>query len=131
MKTVKIIIGVFLLVLFVSSCEELLEVTDISNESVELLAPSESTIVTQSNVNFSWNEVFEATKYRVQVAAPNFENAAQIVIDTTIVIDSTFTGNRITKSLVNSAYEWRIKAMNNSYETEFSSSKFEVNASTN
>ncbi len=131
MKTIKTILGLFLLIFFVSSCEELLEVPDISNENVVLLAPLESTIVTQSNVDFSWNEVFEATQYRVQVAAPNFENAAQIVIDTTIIIDSAFTGNRIIKSLVNSEYEWRVKAMNSGFETEFSSSKFEVNASTN
>lgn len=131
MKTIKIVMGVFLLIFFLSSCEELLEVPDISNESVELLAPSESTIVTDSIINFSWNEVFEATQYQVQVAAPNFENAAQIVIDTTIVIDSTFTGTRIIKSLVNSGYEWRVKAINSGFETEFSSNKFEVNASSN
>lgn len=131
MKIIKTIIGIFLLVVFVSGCEELLEIPDISNESVELLAPSESTIVTDSIVNFSWIEVFEATQYQVQVAVPNFENATQIVIDTTIVIDSTFLGNRIIKSLVNGVYEWRVKAINSGFETEFSSSNFEVNASTN
>jgi len=116
---------------FCASCEDLLEVPDISEESVELLAPSDSTTVVQSNVNFTWNEVFEATQYHVQVAAPNFENAAQIVVDTLIVVDSTFVSPRFAKPLVDSDYEWRVKAQNSGYETEFSANKFSVNTSGN
>lgn len=113
------------------SCEDILEVPDISGETVQLLAPSDSTVVVQSNVNFSWNEVYEATQYHIQVAAPNFENAAQIVVDSVIVVDSTFASPRITKSLVDSDYEWRIKAMNSGFETGFSVNSFTVDTSGN
>lgn len=114
-----------------SSCEDLLEVPDISEESVDLLAPSDSTIVLQTNVNFTWNEVFEATQYHVQVAAPSFENAAQIVVDTLIVVDSLYTSPRLNRSLVDSEYEWRVRAQNSAYETDFTTNKFSVNTSGN
>jgi len=114
-----------------SSCEDLLEVPDISEESVELLAPSDSTIVVQSNVNFTWNEVFEATQYHVQVAAPSFENAAQIVVDTLLVVDSVYVGPNFKRVLVDSEYEWRVRAQNSAYETEFTTSKFSVETSGN
>lgn len=113
------------------SCEDILEVSDISEESVELLAPSDSTTVVQSNLTFTWSEIYEATQYHVQVAAPNFENAAQIVVDTLIVVDSTFVSPKINKSLVDSDYEWRVRAMNSGYETEFSLNKFTVNTTGN
>jgi len=124
----------FLVVAFIilcSSCEELLEVTDISEQSVELVAPSDSTTVLQSNVNFTWTEVFEATQYRLQVAAPDFENTAQLVVDTLIVVDSSFVISRLNQSLVDSDYEWRVKAENSAYETEFSAAKFTVNTTGN
>lgn len=122
--------AILTLVIF-SSCEDLLEVPDISQESVQLLAPSDSTTVVQANVNFTWSEVFEAEQYHVQVAAPNFENAAQIVVDTLIVVDSAFVSPRLSKELVDSNYEWRVKAQNSAYETEFSSNRFSVNTTGN
>lgn len=114
-----------------SSCEDLLEVPDISLESVELLAPSDSTIVTQSDVNFTWNEVFEAEQYHVQVAVPNFENATQIAIDTLMVVDSSYVSPRFSKNLADSEYEWRVKARNSAYETDYSAKKFTVDTSGN
>ena len=114
-----------------ASCEDLLEVPNISEESVELLAPSDSTIVLQSDVNFTWNEVFEATRYHIQVAAPSFENAAQIVVDTLIVVDSTFVSPRFSKTLTDSAYEWRVKAQNSGFETGFTTNKFSVDTTGN
>lgn len=128
----RILISFSLLAICIfASCEDLLEVPDISEESVELLAPSDSTIVVQTDVNFTWNEVFEATQYHVQVAAPSFENAAQIVVDTLIVVDSSFVSPRFAKPLVDSDYEWRVKAQNSGYETEFSTNKFSVHTTGN
>ncbi len=128
MRVIKVFLVVCLMVGF-PSCEELLEVTDISDEKVTLLAPSDSTVVVQSDVNFSWDPVFEASEYHIQVAAPSFENAAQIVLDSMVVLDSTFLSTRVTKILVDSDYEWRVKAMNSAYETEYSNSAFTVDTS--
>lgn len=94
MKIIKALFGL-LLVAFLGSCQDILEVTDISDQNVQLLAPSDSTVVVQTSVQFNWNEVYEASQYHIQVASPNFENAAQILVDSLIVIDSTFTSPRI------------------------------------
>ncbi|WP_321827246.1 hypothetical protein [Maribacter dokdonensis] len=114
-------------VLFLASCEEILEVSDISEEEVILLAPSDSVVVTQTEVNFTWQEVFEATSYHVQIAQPSFTNAAQIIADTLVVVDSTYIGSRITKSLSNNSYEWRVKAQNSDFETPYTTNSFTVN----
>ena len=114
---------------FFGSCEDILEVPDISRERVELLAPGDSVVVAQSNVRFSWTGVYEATEYHIQVATPNFENAAQIVLDSVIVIDSTFLGPHVDKSLSDSNYAWRVRAMNSDYRTDFAYSSFTVDTS--
>ncbi|TMM52160.1 hypothetical protein FEE95_20955 [Maribacter algarum] len=130
MKKLQTLLILTVLILF-SSCEDLLEVPDISMETVQLLAPSDSTTVVQSNVNFTWDEVYEASQYHVQVAAPSFENAAQIVVDTLIVVDSTFASPRFNRVLTDSDYEWRVRAQNSGYETEFTMHKFSVDTSGN
>lgn len=132
MKIKRIVLAPLVLIaLVLCGCEDLLEVSDISNETVQLLAPSDSTTVLRTDVNFTWNEVYEATQYHVQVAAPGFENAAQIVIDTVIVVDSLYAGPKFNKTLGDSAYEWRVKAQNSAFETDFSSNRFTVAASGN
>ncbi len=127
----KLIVIFVAIGLFCTSCEDLLEVPDISNESVRLAAPSDSTIVLQTNVNFTWNEVYEATQYHIQVAAPNFENAAQVVVDTLVVVDSLYVGPKFNKNLVDGDYEWRVRAQNSGYETEFALNRFSVETTDN
>jgi hypothetical protein len=118
-------------IVFLSSCEELLEVSDISGEKVTLLAPADSTVVLQANVNFTWNEVFEATSYHVQVAQPSFLAASQIVVDTLVALDSTYVGSRFSKTLLDNGYEWRVRALNSAFETEYTTHSFTVQTSGN
>lgn len=122
LRFIVIAVGVFL----ISSCEELLEVPDISGEQVQILAPTGGTVVNQNFVNFTWNEVLYADAYLVQVAVPDFKNASQIVLDTIIVQDSTFMGTKAFKLLKNGVYQWQVKAVNSGYETPFSVSAFIV-----
>lgn len=124
-RTIKILIFI-LLPLLIIGCEEILEVPDISGEEVQLLAPSDSTVVGESEVGFSWNGIQDADAYLIQVARPVFNNASQLVLDSIIVVDSTFKGTRASKVLTDSDYEWRVKAMNSGYETPFSSNTFKV-----
>lgn len=112
-------------------CQDVLEVPDITQEQVLLLAPMDSTIVKDSVVNLTWNGVLDADAYLVQIATPNFENAAQIVLDSIIVLDSTFVGTKVSKALQNMNYEWRVKAMNSSFETSFSTALFSVETPSN
>ena len=122
-----------LCLLALCSCEDILEVQDISNESVVLLAPAENTVVTDSVVNFVWNEIpdVDIDAYRVQIATPSFESAAQIVLDSTLTLDSTFVGTRVSQKLSNRAYQWRVKAMNSAFETNFTVNDFTVDVPSN
>ena len=115
----------------ISGCEEILEVPDISNQQIQLLAPLNGTVVNDSMVSFNWEDILDAEGYVLQVATPNFENANQLVLDTIIVVDSTFTGTRFSKTLNNNLYEWRVKGFNSDFETGFSNSLFEVNTAGN
>ncbi|MEO0573311.1 MAG: hypothetical protein AAF039_16510 [Bacteroidota bacterium] len=109
-----------------TACEDIFEVTDITNEEVQLLAPTNQSVVTDSIVNFNWNGIEEAEAYLVQIATPNFESASQIVLDTVITIDSTFVGNRISKRLSDNSYQWRVQAQNSAFSTAFSTNGFTV-----
>ncbi|WP_123772406.1 hypothetical protein [Zobellia sp. OII3] len=115
--------------LVLSSCQDILEVPDISNKNIELLAPKDSTTVLHNNVSFTWTEILEADTYSVQIATPNFNNAAQIEFDTILRVDSTFIRTGIIQNLPDSDYEWRVKALNSGYETNYSSSVFTVKSS--
>ncbi|PRX57192.1 fibronectin type III domain-containing protein [Flagellimonas meridianipacifica] len=109
------------------ACEELLEVPNISEQQVQILAPVNGSIVTDSIVRLSWEGLSDAEGYVVQVAQPSFGNAAQLTVDTILPIDTTFVGTRLTTRLPNNSYEWRVKAFNSGFETEFALSAFEVN----
>jgi hypothetical protein len=127
----KTLLFLLFLVFFATSCEDILEVPDISNQQVKLLAPSQGSIVTDSVVSFNWNDIVEADAFIMQVATPNFESANQIVLDTTLIVDSTFVGTRISRKLPINDYEWRVKALNSVFETEFSTIGFRVDTLSN
>jgi len=115
------------LVLLGWGCEDILEVPDISNATVVILAPMDSSVVTTNAVGFNWEKVEEATAYRVQIATPDFENTVQIVLDSIVVEDTL--GNlatRIDQELVNGTYTWRVRAQNSDYETVYTVSSFQV-----
>ncbi|MCR8667511.1 hypothetical protein NO995_07455 [Aestuariibaculum sp. M13] len=102
------------------SCDDIIEVEDISSDVVLILAPTSGSIVDLDPVSFTWEPIEDAENYHLQIAIPNFEEASQVVLDT--VISKT----NFEKSLEASQYEWRVKAQNSGYSTEFNSTKFVV-----
>ncbi|MET1260651.1 hypothetical protein ABV409_14990 [Flagellimonas sp. DF-77] len=121
----KALTGLFFLATL-TACEEIFEVTDISEEQVTLLAPTNESTLTTSSVSFNWDGVAEADAYLVQIATPNFENATQFVLDTIVVVDSTFVGNRLIRNLTDNTYQWRVQAQNSDFATGFSTASFTV-----
>ncbi len=117
---------IILLALAFIACEDILEVPDISGEEVGLLAPTENAVVAPGEINFNWTTVTEAEAYRVQIAADGFEAATQIVLDSLVIVDSTFIGARVNQTLLEGSYEWRVKAQNSDYETPYSTATFSV-----
>lgn len=114
-KINKIYISLITLLLAFASCEEILIDKDISEETVALVAPSNNAQFTSTGVTFTWNSVQDATEYQLQIARPNFTNPLQIVLDT-IVTSTSFT-----QQLAVGQYEWRVRALNSSYNTAYTS----------
>lgn len=90
-----------------------LEEQDISKNQVKVVTPEDSTIVSYSQVYFNWNEIEGARNYQLQVVRPNFSNIQQMVYDTLL------TQNDVILFLSPGNYQWRIRALNNSYSTEY------------
>ncbi|MAB49221.1 MAG: hypothetical protein CMC05_11385 [Flavobacteriaceae bacterium] len=116
MRYLKLLLAVILLV----SCEEIIEVVDISNENVVVLAPTDTSTLTITDINFSWEAVEDAEQYKLQIATPNFESANQIVLDTTI------TTTNFNQDLELGNYEWRVRAENSDYQTAYSTQSFTI-----
>ncbi|WP_412985775.1 hypothetical protein [Pontimicrobium sp. IMCC45349] len=108
------------LLLITIACEDLIEVPDISDATVVLLAPSHQSTLSITSPTFSWNEVVDADSYRLQIATPSFEAATQIVLDTTI------TATNFTKMLSLGNYQWRVRAENSAYQTNYTANAFVI-----
>lgn len=102
------------------ACEEIVAVEDISQDTVTILAPTSNSILALGSVTFSWSELQDAEQYHLQLAIPTFENASQILLDTTI------TSTNFLKTLELGAYEWRIRAENSDYQTQYSTQNFTI-----
>lgn len=111
-------IGVFISICL--SCEEILLEKDISTEPVTLFAPIDGSVIKSNQAKFNWSRLEFADSYTLQVAKPNFENASQIIINTTL------EENTYEEALSPGEYEWRVQAFNSGYNTLFSSASFSV-----
>ncbi|MCF6318177.1 MAG: hypothetical protein L3J83_02695 [Proteobacteria bacterium] len=103
-----------------TACSDIIEVEDISNKTVTLLAPTNEAVLNIIDLTFTWQTVEDAESYRIQIARPTFEEAVQIVKDTTVVSTSFST------SLEANSYEWRVRAENSAYETAFTTQSFTI-----
>lgn len=113
---------VSIIVLFLYSCDDggLLIEPDISNRSVVLLAPADGVEVSSTTVFFDWEEVEDATSYEIQVATPDFDNTQQLLLNT----EDSITFKELNMNVGN--YEWRVRAKNSNYSTEYSSARFSI-----
>lgn len=102
------------------SCEDIIGVEDISDRTVTILAPTNHAELTITNPTFSWNSVDDADKYKLQIATPSFSEALQIVEDTTLTTLS------FTKILEAGDYEWRVRAENSDYETDYTTQQLTI-----
>ena len=102
-------------------CDELI-VKDISNQTIEVLAPSQQVVLTSGAVRFLWEEFEFADHYRLTLVSPAFSNMERTVADT-LLEGSGFT---LMEPLVSGAYEWRIQAFNAEYQTRAQTYAFRV-----
>jgi len=101
-----------------TACKSIIE-EDISDKNVIINTPNSST-VTSYNQLFWWEKVDGALTYQMQIASPNFTNIQKLLLDTNT------TSNKIDFTLAAGNYEWRVRAINGSYQSPYSGSTFTV-----
>jgi len=103
------------------SCQDIIEVPDISENMVTLTAPTDTATLSSTNMLFfDWETTEDAETYRIQIATPTFAEAIQIVAD------STFAGTAYQTTLDANTYQWRVRAENSGYETNYTTQSFTV-----
>jgi hypothetical protein len=117
-----------ILIISLLSCEEIIEEPNISEETVFILAPLEGSSIGSNTISFNWEEVLDSRAYTVQVASPDFTNAVQLALDSTLVRDTLgFLPTKVQTLLSNGNYQWRVRAENASFETPYTTASFVVN----
>jgi len=99
--------------LLIYSCDDVFE-EDLTDDVIILLTPINNDTSTIQSQLFKWEVTDEAVKYRIQIVSPSFASTQ------TILLDSTITTTQIYFSLEPGTYQWRVKAINYSSESEFS-----------
>jgi hypothetical protein len=94
------------------ACSQIFE-EDISDKQLNVIAPSNNVQTPYYNQVFWWDKLDGATQYRLQIVSPSFNNLQLLIID------STTTSDKITYTLRPGTYQWRIRAENFSYQTEY------------
>ena len=97
----------------IQSCDSIIA-DNISDEEVEVLAPLDNTIFQEGSVTFKWESIENAEQYRIQIVEPTF------AATNSFVIDSLVTSNEMSFDLTPKNYQWRVRAENNVFETEYS-----------
>lgn len=108
MKTTNKFILV-LLTLFVLSCEDVFE-DNISDDTIYTISPKEDTTIESNVVNFQWNNLDGAKKYRLQVLDKN----------ESIVLDSLVSKTSLNCPLLPGTYKWKVRGENFGYESRYS-----------
>lgn len=123
MKTTKRFFRIFAVGLCTSllgvACAEFLE-ESIADRTVELLSPGADAETNVYAIDFLWEPLDHALQYRLQVAAPSFGSASLFYADTTV------DKPRFSISLQPGEYQWRVKALNGSSATAFTTRSFTV-----
>ena len=97
------------------SCDDVLE-EDITNDNMQIISPTEGTIISGNTASFSWHSLDGADDYRIQI----LNNQQQYIVDSLV-------GNTSFSYILNPGnYQWRVKGKNFAYETAYT---FPVNFS--
>jgi hypothetical protein len=109
MKTINKIIPILITLLFLS-CEDVFE-EDITDDIIETISPKNDATIESNVVNFQWNNLEGAKKYRLQVLDK----------DETVVIDSLVSKTNLNIPLLTGSYQWKVRGENFAYQTDYSS----------
>lgn len=90
--------------------------SSIKQQKVQLQSPGSGTTTNQAAVSFAWNDLYGATRFRLQIDTANFTDT------TKLVYNRTSPGLGVTFSLPkDQGYQWRVRAENDTASSLWSS----------
>ena len=101
-------------IVFLSSCKDIFE-EDISEDKVNVIAPTNAKRFKTREITFIWDELEGADEYQIEIVTPRYTAIEKIVKDTTI--DGSKTSWNYTFPNVGE-YEWKIVAKNGGYTSK-------------
>jgi len=117
MRMMKRIVNYTFLLLIVStafySCDDFIE-KDIEKETINLLTPGNNLTTVKLTHTFWWDWVEGAEQYNIQIVEGTFSSSINFVLD------SIVTTNKFSHTLYPGSFQWRVRGLNNGYETMFS-----------
>lgn len=119
----KINLALLALAFSLTSCKEFIE-PSLEHQKIKAIAPAEGTETSSYQLTFWWEGHVDALAYRLQVVAPSFAAAQQMILDTLVKTD------RFTYTLDPGNYQWRVRAENGSSQTAYVTNSFKVYPST-
>lgn len=97
------------------SCSDVF-VEDLEGKTVEIVSPQDSAVSDAATQLFIWKEMEDVLRYRIQIARPNFKNVKEF-------IDTTTTDLVFEIVLDEGDYEWKIRAENESTESDYTTGR--------
>ncbi|MBC7487998.1 MAG: hypothetical protein H7282_14750 [Cytophagaceae bacterium] len=101
-----------------TSCKSIIE-EDITDKKVIVNSPNSSSLRSYNQL-FWWEKLDGSLNYQLQIASPSFDSIQKLVLDTLVKT------NKVRYTLASGRYEWRVRALNGSYQTPYSGSKFTI-----
>ena len=87
---------------------------DLNDKKVSLNSPYSGFSTSNTEITFWWEELNNAESYKFQLVSPNFTNIEELINE------SELSSNKITLTLSPGTYQWRVKAVNSTSETNYS-----------
>lgn len=109
MKTINKVTFI-LLSLLALACDDIFE-KDITSEITEITYPLSGTIVKSNTVDFQWNKLEGANKYKVQIFSMDQSLILEKVVEETKLSYTFIAGGQ---------YQWRVRAENFAYQSSYS-----------
>jgi hypothetical protein len=94
--------------------------SDLGKSAVTVLAPANNAINPNYVQTFWWDYLNGASSYQLQIVRPKFDSVLILVLDTIIQT------NKFSISLYPGNYQWRVKAINGSSETQYETRSLSV-----
>lgn len=127
MRLLRLYIALLFSSTFFYACSDF-EETDLSEETVVLLAPGDCTTNDENNQLFVWEDLTEddpdldVEYYNLQIAEPDFTSPLRFVLD------SNISGDSYEIILEAGTYEWRVRAENTTSRTAYTTYQLTVDS---